>query len=140
LAMALGLTRVYVEGPIYGDAKTTAYEDADVFVLSTLNENFGLTVAEALAAGTPVISTKGAPWSGLENEGCGWWIDHGVEPLAAAMARAMVLPREVLKAMGKNGREWMARDFSWDRVAHDMLDVYLWLAGSVDPPGSVRFD
>jgi glycosyltransferase involved in cell wall biosynthesis len=140
LAIALGLTRVSVEGPIYGDAKTTAYEDADVFVLSTLNENFGLTVAEALAAGTPVISTKGAPWSGLESEGCGWWIDQGVEPLAAALARTMGLPREALKAMGNKGREWMMRDFSWDRVAHDMLDVYLWLAQRTEPSRTVRFD
>ena len=66
LAMALGLTRVSIEGPVYGDAKTAAYREADLFVLPTLNENFGLTVAEALAAGTPAISTKGAPWSGLE--------------------------------------------------------------------------
>ena len=78
-------------------------------VLPTLNENFGLTVAEALAAGTPAISTKGASWSGLEREGCGWWIDHGVEPLAAALAHAMALPREALKAMGDKGREWMVR-------------------------------
>jgi glycosyltransferase involved in cell wall biosynthesis len=140
LAIALGLTRVSIEGPIYGNAKTTAYEESDLFVLSTLNENFGLTVAEALAAGTPVISSKGAPWSGLESEGCGWWIDQGVEPLAAAMAHAMVLPRKALMAMGNKGREWMARDFSWDRVGHDMLDVYLWLARSTDRPVSIRFD
>ena len=140
LATALGLTRVSVEGPIYGDAKTAAYREADLFVLPTLNENFGLTVAEALAAGTPAISTKGAPWSGLESEGCGWWIDHGVEPLAAALAHAMALPRETLKAMGDKGREWMARDFSWDRVARDMLDVYLWLARGAGPPLAIRFD
>jgi glycosyltransferase involved in cell wall biosynthesis len=140
LAMALGLTRVSIEGPLYGDAKTTAYRDADLFVLPTLNENFGLTVAETLAAGTPAISTKGAPWSGLEREGCGWWIDHGVEPLAAALAHAMTLPREALKAMGNKGREWMMQKFSWDRIAHDMLDVYLWLARSAEPPASVRFD
>jgi glycosyltransferase involved in cell wall biosynthesis len=139
LSIALGLTRVSVEGPIYGEAKIIAYREADLFVLPTLNENFGLTVAEALAAGTPVISTKGAPWSGLENEGCGWWIDHGVEPLAAALAHAMVLPREALTAMGDKGREWMARDFSWDRVAHDMLDVYLWLTRSAEPPATIRF-
>jgi glycosyltransferase involved in cell wall biosynthesis len=139
LAIALGLTRVSIEGPIYDEAKTIAYRNADLFVLPTLNENFGLTVAEALAAGTPAISTKGAPWSGLEGEGCGWWIDHGVEPLAAALARAMALPREALKAMGDKGREWMARDFSWDRVAHDMLDVYLWLAHRAEPPPTIRF-
>jgi glycosyltransferase involved in cell wall biosynthesis len=140
LATALGLMRVSIEGPIYGDVKTTAYREADLFVLPTLNENFGLTVAEALAAGTPVISTKGAPWSGLEGEGCGWWIDHGVEPLAAALTLAMALPREAITAMGEKGREWMARDFSWDRIAHDMLDVYLWLARAAEPPRTIRFD
>lgn len=140
LAMALGLTRVSIEGPIYGEAKTIAYQDADVFVLPTLNENFGLTVAEALAAGTPAISSKGAPWSGLEGEGCGWWIDQGVEPLAAALAHAMALPREALKGMGDKGREWMKLQFSWDRVAHDMLDLYLWLAHGAEPPPTARFD
>jgi glycosyltransferase involved in cell wall biosynthesis len=138
LAMGLGLAHVSVEGPVYGDAKTIAYRDADLFVLPTLNENFGLTVAEALAAGTPAISTKGAPWRGLEREGCGWWIDHGVEPLAAALAHAMALPREALKAMGEKGRTWMAQDFSWDRVARDMLDVYAWLAHGAEPPATIR--
>jgi glycosyltransferase involved in cell wall biosynthesis len=140
LVMALGLTRVSIEGPVYGDAKAAAYREADLFVLSTLNENFGMTVAEALAAGTPAISTKGAPWSGLESEGCGWWIDHGVEPLAAALAHAMELPREALKTMGDKGRKWMVRNFSWDRIGHDMLDVYLWLARGAEPPATIRFD
>ena len=139
LAVSLGLTHVSVEGPIYGEAKTSAYRCADVFVLPTLNENFGLTVAEALAAGTPVISTKGAPWSGLEREGCGWWIEHGIEPLAAALAHAMALPSEALKVMGDKGREWMARDFSWDCVGRNMLDVYLWLARDAEPPPAIRF-
>jgi glycosyltransferase involved in cell wall biosynthesis len=140
LVTALGLTRVCIEGPVYGDAKAATYREADIFVLSTLNESFGLTVAEALAAGIPAISTKGAPWRRLESEGCGWWIDHRVESLAAALSHAMALPREELKAMGDKGREWMARDFSWDRVAHDMLDVYLWLAHRTEPPPTVRFD
>jgi glycosyltransferase involved in cell wall biosynthesis len=138
LAVSLGLTRISVEGPIYGEAKTSAYRCADVFVLPTLNENFGLTVAEALAAGTPVISTKGAPWSGLEREGCGWWIEQGIEPLAAALAHAMALPHEALEAMGDKGRKWMARDFTWDCVAEEMLGVYLWLARRAPAPPTVR--
>jgi glycosyltransferase involved in cell wall biosynthesis len=139
LAVSLGLTRISVEGPIYGEAKTSAYRCADVFVLSSLNENFGLTVAEALAAGTPVISTKGAPWSGLEREGCGWWIEQGIEPLAAALAHAMALPRGALKAMGDKGHTWMARDFSWDCVGRSMLDVYHWLASRAEPSAAIRF-
>ncbi len=140
LATALGLTRVSIGGPIYGAAKTTTYREAEVFVLPTLNENFGLTIAEALAAGTPAITTKGAPWGRLENEGCGWWIDHGIEPLALGLAQAMALPGDVLKAMGEKGREWMRRDFSWERIARDMLDVYLWLARRGELPSTIRLD
>jgi hypothetical protein len=51
----------------------------------------------------------------------------------------MAFPREGLKAMGDKGREWMARDFSWECVARDMLDVYLWLARSAEPPPVIRF-
>ena len=76
-------SRVRFVGPLYGEDKLNAYRQADLFVLPTLNENFAMTVAEALAQGTPVISTKGAPWAELVSHGCGWWIDHGTEPLAA---------------------------------------------------------
>jgi glycosyltransferase involved in cell wall biosynthesis len=138
LAAELKTQRMSIEGPVAGDAKTGAYRDADLFVLPTLNENFGITVAEALAAGTPVIATKGAPWHGLEREGCGWWIDHGVEPLVATLAKAMDMERGVLRAKGAKGRAWMKRDFSWDRVAHDMLNVYGWLSSGGEVPGTVR--
>jgi glycosyltransferase involved in cell wall biosynthesis len=138
LAAKLKAERVSVEKSVARAAKIAAYQNADVFVLPTLNENFAITVAEALAAGTPVIATKGAPWRALQREGCGWWIDHGIEPLVAALANAMAMTREGLQAMGIKGRTWMARDFSWDRVARDMLDVYRWVALHGDPPTTVR--
>ena len=109
-------------------------------MLPSLNENFAITVAEALALGIPVIATKGSPWSGLETEGCGWWVDHGVEPLAA-LRKSMSMPRAALKAIGGRGQAWMMRDFSWTRVAKDMLDLYRWLLGhSHQPPLLVRFE
>ena len=40
-------------------------QNADLCVLPTRSENFGIVVAEALACGVPVITTKGAPWSEL---------------------------------------------------------------------------
>jgi len=139
LVSSLDLSRVSIEGPLYGKLKAAAYCAADVFVLPTLNENFGIAVAEALAAGTPVISTRGAPWAGLESERCGWWIDDGVGPLATALANAMAMSPEALRTMGAHGRNWMVRDFSWDRVAGEMLNVYWWLARGAKPPSTVRF-
>lgn len=140
LAGTLGLTHVLIDGPIFeGDAKWQAYRSASLFVLPTLNENFGITVAEALAAGIPVISTRGAPWSRLESEGCGWWIDHGVDPLAATLDRAMAMPRQVLTSMGAKGRTWIAREFSWEHMAREMLEMYRWLSRTAAPPGTLRF-
>lgn len=129
--------RVTFDGPLFGADKLAAYRTAGLFVLPTLNENFGMVVAEALAAGIPAICTKGAPWAGLETEGCGWWTDHGPEPMAAALDAALALPDAERAAMGARGRSWMARDFGWDGVASQMAQVYAWCLGQVDRPGCV---
>jgi glycosyltransferase involved in cell wall biosynthesis len=137
LARRLHLGAVSIEAALFGEAKLSAYQQASLFVLPTLSENFGLVVGEALAGGTPVISTKGAPWEGLELEGCGWWIDHGETALAEALATAMALPGPALAEMGERGRCWVARDFAWERIARQMGDVYRWLAGRGQRPSSV---
>lgn len=139
LAHRLGVKRLTIDAPLFGEAKAQAFAEADLFVLPTLNENFALTVAEALASGLPVIATKGAPWSELDARGCGWWIDVGVEPLAEALDLSLSLPRDRLDAMGEKGRAWMIQSFSWAQVARDMLAVYRWLAGVAPAPDCVRF-
>lgn len=133
-ARALSVERVRFCGAIYGAEKQTLLSNAALFVLPTLNENFGLAVAEALAAGTPAVVTKGAPWSGLLAERCGWWIDHGVDALTAALLEATALPAAVRRDMGARGRAWMARDFSWSSVAARMTHTYSWILGRDERP------
>lgn len=140
LAQKLGLKRFTLDGPTFGGGKWQAYRDADLFVLPTLNENFAITVAEALASGVPVISTKGAPWSGLETHGCGWWIDHGVEPLAAALISAIGMTPFQRAEMGQRGRDWMARDFGWPAIGAEMASVYRWLKSDGPPPHCVKLN
>lgn len=137
---ALGTERITFAGPVYGEAKARLLEGADLFVLPTLNENFGIAVAEALASGIPAVVTKGAPWAGLESERCGWWIDHGVEHLAAALSSAMALPSGERAEMGRRGRDWMARSFGWDAIAAQMAASYRWLGGSGPRPDYVILD
>jgi glycosyltransferase involved in cell wall biosynthesis len=138
LAARLGLLRASVEPPVYGEAKEALLQASDLFVLPTRNENFAVTVAEALANAIPVVATKGAPWSGLDREGCGWWIDHGVEPLTAALGGALALSPAARRAMGEKGRAWMLRDFSWDRVAREMRELYRWLSAGAERPAFIR--
>ena len=140
LCVQTNAVRVSIEPPLHGLAKTEAFTHADLFVLPSLNENFAMTVAEALAHGVPVISSKGAPWAGLAEQRCGWWIERTVEALGATLATAMLLPAAERAAMGARGRAWMARDFSWDSIAARMDNVYRWLARGEAAPDTVRFE
>lgn len=138
LAAELRVERVEFPGPLYGEAKEQAYFGADLFVLPTHSENFGMVVAEALAHGCPAIVGRGAPWSGLETEACGWWVDNSVPTLAAALDSAMQLSPEQLTAMGLRGRAWMLRDYDWAALGQKMDAAYRWLLYGGERPAWVR--
>lgn len=140
LAAELALPRVEFVGPVTGEQKNCEYQRAGLLVLPTHSENFGMVVAEALANGTPVLTTNQAPWEGLLSERCGWWIEDSVDALTAALKTACTTPGEELAAMGQRGRAWMQRSFSWAAVACEMNAVYRWLVRGGDTPRSVRSD
>ncbi len=121
------LPRVSFVGEINGPAKYEFLAGGDVCVLPSDTENFGVTVAEALASGTPVIASQGTPWQGLERERCGMWVPIGVESLAAALKEMMAMSDEERAAMGARGREWIRRDFSWKGIGAKMKAAYEWL-------------
>ncbi len=140
LVAALGLeASVALTGAVAGAQKAALYQDADLFVLPTFSENFGLVVAEALTYGVPVITTRGAPWADLATHGCGWWIDTGVEPLVAALRAATVLSDSERQAMGERGRAYVQR-YDWDAIAAETLALYRWVLGHGERPACVRVD
>jgi glycosyltransferase involved in cell wall biosynthesis len=133
-----GITEVVTfTGPVADTEKWILYQTADLFVLPTFNENFGMVVAEALSSGLPVITTRAAPWAGIEMHRCGWWIDLGVEPLAVALRDATSLSDEQRREMGSQGRQYVEREFSWHRVAAEMREVYDWMLNGGSPPTCV---
>jgi glycosyltransferase involved in cell wall biosynthesis len=141
LAHSLRLSAVTFSGPLFGVLKENAFREAALFVLPTYSENFGVAVAEALSHGTPVITTKGAPWAGLQEHNAGWWIDIGVEPLRACLQEAMHLSSAELSAKGARGRAWMERDFSWSTIGERMAETYRWVCGDrLERPPWVRLD
>lgn len=127
-------------GPAYGKEKDNLLCEADLFILPTFSENFGVAVVEALAWRVPVITTKGAPWQVLETERCGWWVDIGAEPLGEAIRQATALQDEERQAMGARGRALVEREFSWPRIAEQMLSAYQWVLGAGPRPEYVRLE
>jgi len=115
---------------------STLYRQADVFVLPTHSENFGLVIAEALAHGVPVLTTRGAPWQELIRYDCGWWIELGQDALEHALRDATAQPRERLLEMGRNGRR-LADRYTWSAAAEKTVEFYRWLLSGGPRPGFV---
>ena len=134
------IPRVRFTGEINGQAKYDFLTDADIYVLPSHTENFGVTVAEALACGTPSIASQGTPWEGLETEQCGKWVPIGVEPLITALRELTSLSDEERAAMGQRGIEWIRHDFSWEGIGAKMKAAYVWLLGQGEKPDFVRVD
>src|SRR5947209_1044244 len=108
-------------GEVRGDEKRRLFENSDLTIVPSHRENFGMVVAESLAHGVPVIASKGTPWRRVEEIGCGLWVDNDPKSLAQAIEQMSLMP---LIEMGRRGREWMAKEFSWDKRAQEVLACY----------------
>jgi glycosyltransferase involved in cell wall biosynthesis len=135
LVQKLGLTDYFIfKEALYGDDKWSLMASADVFVLPSFNENFGLVIAEALACHVPVITTTATPWEGLLTHDCGWWVEVGVEPLIKALNEVTQLTTEQLKSKGKNCRVFVENEFNWQESTLKMKSLYEWAAHKTDKP------
>ena len=125
-------------GELTGPAKNDAYVNANLFILPSYTENFGMVVAEAMAHSIPVVTTTGTPWSILSERGCGWWVAPTVEHIAQALASATALDDEALRAMGARCRNLVASEFSWEQTANKMQQLYQLALGGGSKPDCVQ--
>jgi glycosyltransferase involved in cell wall biosynthesis len=115
--------RIAFAGFIDGDDRRFALASADAFVLTSHSENFGMGVAEAMAAGLPVIVSRECPWGQIEEWRAGCWVDNTPAAIAAAI-EALASDPAAARGMGENGRRGVARSLDWKTLAAAMLGAY----------------
>ncbi|OKH22754.1 glycosyl transferase group 1 [Hydrococcus rivularis NIES-593] len=113
-----------VTGFVSGDFKLALLQDADIFVLPSYYENFGLAVAEAMAAGVPVvISDRVYIWQDVQDAGAGWICSTEVESLTETLRSALETVEE-RKLRGSNARKLVIERYSWSAIAKQTISVY----------------
>lgn len=131
LAERLGVAdHVRFLGPVTGAMKVSLYQLADLFVLPTSQENFGFVFFEALAAGTPLVTTRAVDtWRELEASGAAhvFELPAGEDASARATAGAIksaLAPRPLLRERGQKGRAWVLEAMSPARITGEFVRLY----------------
>jgi len=99
------------------------FEAASAVVMCSNSESFGMSVAEAMAAGRPVVATRTCPWPEIESHGTGFWVEQTPDAIAHGLMALLADPVGT-EAMGRRGRALIANRYSWRHVADSLINEY----------------
>lgn len=124
-AQAAGVAeRVHFLGMLRGDQRVAAYAAADLFVLPTQFENFGIAIGEALSAGLPTVTTTETPWESIPANGAGHLVKPGdIEGLTRGIDDILRADPEARTRMAEGARQ-SALPFIWPEIGRDMAEAY----------------
>jgi len=130
--------KVHFLGMLNKIERINAYAASNLFVLPSHTENFGIVIAEAMAAGLPVITTKNTPWSEIEENNCGWWSELSDDAISNSLNIALESSPGELIQMGENGRKVIFENYPWEQQAQKMKELYEWLLSGAQRPTFVE--
>jgi poly(glycerol-phosphate) alpha-glucosyltransferase len=129
---------VHFLGPLFGREKDAALRRADAFVLPSLSEGLPMAALEAWSYGLPVLQTEACNLPEGFQAKAAFRLSLAPEEMARDLHAFMQIEPSKLAEMGRNGRGLVERNFCWNGVAGQLLEVYAWLLEDGAQPASVR--
>jgi glycosyltransferase involved in cell wall biosynthesis len=113
-----------ITGFVTGELKSALLQAADLFVLPSYYENFGIAVAEAMVRGTPVvISDQVHIYQQIRDSNSGWVCPTDAEELFLVIKDALQNPEE-RKQRGLNAQQYALDNYSWEAIASQIIQFY----------------
>ena len=113
-----------IAGFVTGEFKLELLKDADLFVLPSYYENFGIAVVEAMAIETPVIiSDRVHIWQEIKAAEAGWITTTEVDSLTACLKLALQNPKKI-EERGLNAIKLTKEKYSWEAIASRVIEAY----------------
>ncbi len=111
-------------GPKYGKDLINEYMNADIFIYTSVWENFGQTLLEAGAAGLPIISTRvGIAEDIVKDEKTGYLVSHNSTKEIEKAVRNL-MDKKKRESFGKSIHTLVKKGFAWDRITEKYAGIY----------------
>lgn len=119
---------VFFHGPVIGEDKDKAFQDADIFILPSRYEGMPMAVLEALSFGLPCILSRQTNVADIIKQyNCGWITNTTVEDIRSSILLAIDDLKSRRKELMNNALE-AAKLFDWNAVAANSIKEYARLA------------
>jgi len=111
-------------GHIEGHQKQILLAESYALILSSSSENFGNVVLEALNQGTPVIASKGTPWSILEETSCGFHVENNTSDLSQAIDKSINMNKVEYENYSKNATNLINNNYDVKFKIYEWVNIY----------------
>lgn len=118
---------VILTGNLQGDAKLSALNAAELFVLPSFSEGFSMAVLEAMAAGVPVLLTSGCNFPEAVEKNAAVSVEPTIGDVEAGLRQLLSLSDGERRVMGLAAQKLIASGYTWDIIAERMIELYAWL-------------
>ena len=116
--------QTHLVGFVNGELKNLYLQGADLFVLTSHSENFGIAVIESLVAGTPVLITDGVAIAPMvQSHDLGYVTQLDTVAIAATIQEFFEHP-QVAKQKGDRAQPYIAENYSWAKIADSLINIY----------------